>query len=496
MRIAIAGIATESSTFSRDRTPKDRFTLMRGKEFLEAYDWQSRFTYLGDDIDFVPLLVAMVLAGGPVDPDAFDDFLAEIVDGLRASGPWDGVYLHMHGAVNVFGRQGAEETFLRAVREVIGPEPVVAMAMDTHGNFSQELARATDLAACHRHAPHIDREATRERTVRHLVATIRRGEKPLKAWVRIPSLLPGEQTGTAVEPGRSIFGNIEAIIEKFGVLDANLWTSFAWADEERNAASVLVTGYDADSVRVCAEEIAQIYWDAQENFQFVADAWGSWSEALDFALSADDFPVWLSDAGDNVTAGSSGDLTYALSQTLSRQAVLHSGKQLLFAGLVDPPSLAAAVEAGVGACLDRGIGACVDDRYAGPVRRPWIIERFVTGQWNEGIVAVILRHGPVTVSVQSHRVYFVSTADPGSAGYRTLGVAYFDPSPYDIVVVKNGYLFPGQESLAAASFMAITPGGTDMDFERLKFERIRRPMFPFERGFETDLTPQLVGGWS
>lgn len=496
MRIAIAGLATESSTFSRDRTPKERFTLMRGTQFLDTYDWQARFADLGDDIEFVPLLVAAVLAGGPVEPEAFDDFLTEITDGLRRNGPWDGVYLHMHGAVNVLGREGAEETFLHAVREAVGAKPVIGMSMDTHGNFSHELAHATDLAACHRHAPHIDREATRDRTVRHLVATIRRGNRPLKAWVRIPSLLPGEQTGTAAEPGRTIFGNLEATINKFGVLDANLWTSFAWADELRNAASVLATGYDADAVRACAEEIARSYWDAQEDFSFVADRWGTWAEALDFAVASDVSPIWISDAGDNVTAGSSGDLTYTLTETLARKDALTCGKTFLFAGLVDPPSLAAAVAAGAGATLDRGIGAGVDDRYAGPVRRPWTVERFVEGKAGEGIVAAIVRDGPITVSIQSHRVYFLSTTDPGSAGYRTPGVAYFDPSPYDIVVVKNGYLFPGQAAVAAASFMAITPGGTDMDFDRLKFERIQRPMFPFDRGFEADLTPQLVDSWS
>ncbi|MCW2529339.1 MAG: microcystin degradation protein MlrC [Pseudonocardiales bacterium] len=496
MRIAIAGIATESSTFSRDRTPKERFTLMRGDDYLDNYGWKTRFADLGTDIEFVPLLVASVLAGGPVVPAAFDEFLAEIEAGLHSEGPFDGIYLHMHGAVNVLGREDAEETVLRTVRATVGPDPVIGMVMDPHGNLSEELARATDLAACHRRAPHVDREDTRDRTLRHIVATVRRGEKPLKAWVRIPSLLPGEQTGTEAEPGRRIFGRLQPLIEKYGVLDANLWTSFTWADEPRNSASAFVTGYDRDAVRECAEELARSFWDAQEEFGFVADRWGSWSEAIDFAVDTDLSPLWISDAGDNVTAGSSGDITFALSETLKREDLLTGGKQILFAGLVDPGSLELAVQAGIGATLDRGIGAYLDDRYAGPVRRPWIVEKFVDGLYGEGIVAAVLRHGSVTVSIQSHRVYFVTPADPGFAGYPSPGLAHFDTSVYDVVVVKNGYLFPGQAAVAAASFMAITPGGTDMDLQRMEYTRIQRPMFPFDRGFEADLTPKLIDSWS
>ena len=494
MRIAIVGIATETSTFTMDRSPLERFSLTRGEEVLAMYDWAERFADLPADVEFVPGLVATVNAGGPVDAAAYDTLEAEILDWLAAEGPWDGVYLHMHGAMAVEGRDAAEKRFVGAVRAVVGEGVPMSMSMDPHGNLSRELAGMVELAAAHRQAPHVDRWQTRERSVRNLVEVIRRGVAPAKAWVRVPLLLPGERTSTEVEPGRSVFGRMIPAIERYeGVLDANMWIGFAWADEPRNAAAVLVTGWDEADVLACARELADAYWADHEGFRIVAEHHGPWQRALDFVLAGAETPVYLSDAGDNVSAGGSGDLTVALGETLARDDVRASGRSFLFAGLVDAPTFDAALAAGGGAVLDRSIGAVVDRRYAGPVAGRWTVERFIDGVHGEDRpVAAVLRDGHVTVSVQWARRYFVSTADPAFAGYPMPGLAWFDPSGYDVVVVKNGYLFTGQALAAGSFFMGITPGGTDLDDGRLEYHRAGRPIWPLDDGFEPDLEPLLL----
>jgi microcystin degradation protein MlrC len=73
-----------------------------------------------------------------------------------------------------------------------------------------------------------------------------------------------------------------------------------------------------------------------------------------------------------------------------------------------------------------------------------------------------------------------------------VGLAYTDVSPYDVVVVKNGYLFPNQRETSGSEFMAFTPGGTDLDFDRVHFERVWRPIFPLDRDFEADLAPRVL----
>ncbi len=495
MRIAIVGIATETSTFTMDRSPLGRFTLDRGAAVFEMYDWERRFADIPADVEFVPGLVATVSAGGPVDPAAYDALESEILTWLAENSPWDGVYLHMHGAMSVEGKDAAEERFVGNVRAVVGPDVLLSMSMDPHGNLSAELAELVDIAASHRHAPHIDRWDTRERSVRNLVALLRAGgRKPLKAWVRVPLLLPGERTSTVVEPGGSVFGRMLPAMEKYpGVLDANMWIGFAWADEPRDAASVLVTGWDEADVRACARELAQAYWDAHEGFVIVAENSGTWEEALDFVMTDPPSPVYLSDAGDNVSAGGSGDLTFALHSTIARADVLSSGRSILFAGLTDPATFEVALTAGVGAVLDRAIGATVDARFAPPVAGRWRVERFIEGVYGEDRpVAAVLSDGPVSVSVQWSRHYFVSTKDPSYAGYPRPGLAWFDPAGYDVVVVKNGYLFTGQARAAGSAFMALTPGGTDLDYDRLEYRRVVRPIWPLDDGFTPDLEPILI----
>lgn len=492
MRIAIAGIATESSTFTRDLSPRERFSVERGEAIYAMYDWPRRFADLPADVEFVPLTIASVSAGGPVTAGAYDELEAEILDGLRRQGPFDGVYLHMHGAMSVVGRDAAEERFVAKVRALAGPGAVLSMSMDPHGNLSRELAGLVDLAAAHRQAPHVDRWDTRERSVRHLVEVIRRGARPHRAWVRVPILLPGERTSTEAEPGRSAFGAMLPAIERHGVLDANMWTGFYWADEPRNCAAVLVTGWDAQAALACAGQLAEGLWAVRHRFAIAAGHHGCWDEALDFALSGAAAPVYLSDSGDNVSAGGSGDMTFALSRTLARADVMASGKTFVFAGLVDPATFGAALTAGPGAVLERSIGATADSRFAGPVPGRWMVERVIDGVFGEGPAAVLLRDGPVTVSVQWARRYFVSTSDPAWAGYPMPGLAWFDTSGYDIVVVKNGYLFTGQAAAAGSHFMAITPGGTDLDAGRLAWARVARPLFPLDQDFEADLTPVLL----
>ena len=493
MRIAIAGFGAESSTFSAHTMLADHFSVHRGEELLGLYrldEWAPE-----GDVEWVPVVRAHGGAGGPLDPAAYDAFAGEIVAGLAAAGPLDGIYLDFHGAAHVAGRDRAEEEILRRIRAAVGDGPVISMSMDTHGNFSAELAALTDLAVCFRHAPHIDTAQIRERAVRQLLRVVRDGRRPRKAYVRVPVLLSGERTSTLVEPAKTVFGGIEPAISRHGVLDASLWVGFSWADEPRNAAAVLVTGYDEDAIAACAAELARAYWDARQGFVIVSEHSGSWDEAIDFAVSRPALPLWISDSGDNVTAGSSGDITYALAATLPRADLRASGLRVLFAGLVDPLSVRAAAAAGTGAVLSRGIGAGADRRYGGPVERDWEVVRLVEGSRDEGTVGAVLRCDGIDVLVQAGRSYFVDPAVIGPmTGRRLPQHAYIPVDGYNVVVVKNGYLFPDQARKAATWFMAITPGGTDLDQGRLDFRRVWRPIWPLDTDFAADLTPVLLPG--
>jgi microcystin degradation protein MlrC len=65
-----------------------------------------------------------------------------------------------------------------------------------------------------------------------------------------------------------------------------------------------------------------------------------------------------------------------------------------------------------------------------------------------------------------------------------------DPLSVKIVVVKEGYLFPGLSRIAPRYIMLLTPGASDMRIERLAYVRRPKPAFPFEP--ETTFNPDAA----
>ena len=197
----------------------------------------------------------------------------------------------------VEGLDDVEAELLRRVREAVGKDVIVSASMDLHGNVSRELAHGCDLITCYRMAPHEDTMETKERACRNLVELLVQKERrrPIKAWIPVPILLPGEQTSTRVEPAKHIYAAVPEV-ETIG---------YAWADEPRNRGAVVVTGWDEKVVVESAEKLAKLFWDARKDFVFVAPH-GSFKECLDAALSSKSRPYFISDSGDNPTAGGSG----------------------------------------------------------------------------------------------------------------------------------------------------------------------------------------------
>lgn len=58
-----------------------------------------------------------------------------------------------------------------------------------------------------------------------------------------------------------------------------------------------------------------------------------------------------------------------------------------------------------------------------------------------------------------------------------------DYRDYDVIVIKQGYLFPRLKEVAAYSIMSLTPGPTDQLTENFDYKTIHRPMFPVDRDF-------------
>ena len=362
--IAIAGLACETSTFTPSRTLAPAFQPKRGKEIFDKHTFLLPGTELGDAADWQGALIGHALPGGAVTRAAFEELASEIIgrltDIVASAGKLDGLWFDIHGAMCVEGLLDIEAELLRRIRVVIGSETLVSASMDLHGNVSRELVHQTDLITCYRTAPHEDVLDTRERACRNLLALLaQKPRRPIKSWVPIPILLPGEQTSTRDEPAKHIYATVPEVESVKGIIDAAIWVGYAWADEPRNRAAVVVTGWDNEAVRMGAERLAKVFWDAHRDFAFVAPT-GSFKECLDTALSSNSRPYFISDSGDNPTAGGSGDVTWGLTQLLARPEFKHaSGPTVIYASVPGPAAVKTAVEAGIGATVTVTAGAAV-----------------------------------------------------------------------------------------------------------------------------------------
>nr|WP_328808137.1 M81 family metallopeptidase [Nonomuraea antri] len=477
LRIAICGIHIESSTFSPHLSGTADFDVTRGQDLLDRYAWRGE--PWAADVEWVPLVHARALPGGAVEPAAYDAWRAEIVEGL-AGGRFDGVLLDIHGAMSVVGRQDAEGDLITAIREVIGAEPMVSAAMDLHGNVSPTLFAGCDLLTCYRTAPHVDVWETRERAARNLVEALRRGRRPHKSLVHVPILLPGEMTSTRVEPARGLYARIPDIEARPGVIDAAVWIGFAWADEPRCTGAVVATGTDAAATEQAARELGQAFWDARDDFAFVAPT-GTMDECLDTALKDGAArPYFISDSGDNPGAGGADDVTYALERMLARPEIRDGAVRAVFASLFDPEAVARVGHLPIGSPVSVRAGGRVDAREPGPLALEGTLEAVADDPDGGRVVSV--RVGGLSVFLTSRRMQYRLLES-----YRRLGV---DVASADVVTVKIGYLEPELFEAAAGWMLALTPGGVDQDLLRLPYRNLKRPIFPLDREAALEFGPR------
>jgi microcystin degradation protein MlrC len=469
MRIAVAGLHTECSTYNPVLAREADFRVLRGPSMLKDgyFDFLTHFP-----ADFVTILHARAIAGGPVERTLYQRWKGEILKGLRAAMPLDGAYLALHGAMFVDGMFDAEGDLISAVREVVGPDAIIAASYDLHGNVSQRIIDNLDIFSTYRTAPHIDVPDTMRRAVTMLVRAISTGVRPGLIWAPVPVLLPGERTSTQDEPARSFYAQLHQVEEPSGIWDASFQVGYVWADEPRATACAVITGTDRVAMERASVRLAQHYWDLRDQFVFGMET-GSIKECVARAVASQTRPVVLAESGDNPTGGGVGDRAEMLSALIDAGA-----KETIFAGIADAAATEAAYAAGLGGQLSLKIGASLD-----PSSQPAGVDAKVAcllPTEDTRLREAVLRIGGIDLVVTTRRRPFHNIAD-----FTRLGL---DPHGARIIAVKSGYLSPELGPIANPGLMALSPGVVDQFVERTERLHTPQPSFPFDRDF--DYTPR------
>jgi microcystin degradation protein MlrC len=473
-RIAIAGITHESLGSSPLGTRLDDFRVLRGDELLRDRDGLGQ---LADElgVEVLPILAATHIApGGTVELDAYLALRDEIIRGLIALDHLDGVCLLLHGAMLVEHMWSGEADLVRAIRAAIGREVLIAARLDLHANICEDFANRTDIWTAFRTAPHRDATETSRRAVRLLVRAVQSGKRPRPVFVRVPLLLQGEKATTDVEPMRTLEAMAREMEQSAGILNAEVLVGFGWADAPHASSSVAVMAEseaDLPRARHHALSLAHSMWRRRDEFTFDQQVVATVDDALDIALAAPEASVWLTDCGDNPTAGTPGDSTFFLKRLLERGI-----GDAVFASIPDHAAWRSCVSAGAGASVDLELGARWDSTHAGPIAVQGVVEHLFEGNLERGDspMATVNING-VRVIVTGLRKAMTTLDD-----FRRAGV---DPLRHKIVVVKLGYLMPELRDAAPREIMVLTPGYSDMQLERLPYRFATRPIFPLDRDF-------------
>lgn len=469
LRLAIGGIHIECSTFSPLPSRRSDFLRLAGPAMLERYPFLTTPDFAV--VHPVPLAHFRALPGGPVARDCYESMKMEILDRLDAAGPVDAFYLDCHGAMSVEGLDDAEADLLEAIRARIGRALPLTCSQDLHGNVSARFMENVDWITTYRTAPHVDWMETRERAVRFSADWWRAPRPVHRAWTGIPVLVSGEQSSTEVEPGRGLYAPLGAESSRPGLLDASLWVGYVWADQLRTGACAVALGHKREKTAALSASIARRYWNARSEFDFIAPA-RSVEAGIREALTDGPAPFFLSDAGDNPTAGSTGDVT-GLLQTLALQPEISAAdcQRAIFASIADAESARAAATAGPGMVVELRLGGKLDPRHA-----PWPcrarVEFVSPGSGEPDDLEVVLAMGGLRVIVAAKRRAYHRLED-----FLRLGL---EPRAAAVVVVKIGYLEPELKVMARRHLLLLSEGSVPPLISSDRYRNLRRPVHPLD----------------
>jgi microcystin degradation protein MlrC len=344
-----------------------------------------------------------------------------------------------------------------------------------HGNIPARLASHGDILVGLKTAPHTDATQTAELAGRILLETIQGKLRPVSYILPIPMILQGEKAMTTTEPFRSLIEEARRV-EREGmpghaerILAATLFVGCAWTDSPDTGMSVMVTAdRSRAAARAAAIHLSQRIWDARHRFAFGCET-ADLEQGVTAALEAREATVFLTDSGDNVTAGTPGDMPLVLRHLIERKV-----KNTVVAGINDNAAVTRCIEAGEGKTLELSVGATIEKRFGPPVKLEAEVLRLIT----TGQPKAVIRIGSLEVILSAGPSGFTSPS-----GFHGCGI---DPLARKIVVVKQGYLFAGLSRIAPRHIMLLTPGAGDMRIEQLSYIRRRRPAFPFEMDTEFD----------
>src|SRR6478735_92599 len=317
MRVLIGECKQEVSTFNPWPSGYDDFVYSVGEGLIafhrdidsEVGGALSVFNEAG--VDVVGAFSARAItSNGTLSAGDWNRIAREFLDGVAtawSTGPINGVYFSMHGAMCAENDIDPEGFLLQETRKIVGEDVPIVLSLDLHGIVTDRMLSHIDALAAYRTYPHNDFASTGARAADLLLRIMRREVNPVTAVVRIPALVRGDEliTETGLIGGR--IRECEAF-EAAGGLSGNMFWGNPFTDvPELSSYSVMVADGDEALAVDRASRSAKAFWADRAEMQAPLV---SLDDAVLRAQHVKDDrggTVILVDAADATSSGASGD---------------------------------------------------------------------------------------------------------------------------------------------------------------------------------------------
>lgn len=495
-RVLVAAIHHESNSFNPILAGNNDFRVMRGDDFFKNIRDNDSLsgiivTLQEAGYEVIPTVSARAVPNGEVDYDFYMGIKSEIIEMAKKANeerPLDAITLSLHGSMRVKGLGEAEGVLLEELRELFPNIPLYS-SLDMHTTMTEKMHNNCDGFVGYKCAPHTDCTETGVHAAKMTIKALEEKVVGKSAWVKVPILIAGEQSATSTEPMITLINALRKVEKRPGIMAASYLMGFPWADNEDSAVAVYVVAENNQELAdKTAVELGELIWSKRDDFNFLTETYHQ-EEALDKAfegVKSGTTPVYISDSGDNPTAGASSDNTEFIKHILKDKRAENLKTPIIYGGFYDPEATKQC-EGKVGEEVTISFGARFDTKSSTPVTATGIVKNYYKG-WSKfnfpkGDLALFSTGGVDIVLAEQH----VGFTDPQM--YVDLGL---NPAEADIIICKLGYLTSGHDALAKRSIMALTKGNTNEDLKSIDYKLVKRPIFPLDEDFEYNPKDNLI----
>lgn len=480
--IAFGMIYHESNTFTPVYTEEKDFVILKDKDIFDIKDCKDdnfgeikgmlEFFYHKRNYKIVPTICARALPYGIVKKETYQKLKKELLTRFLNINGLSAVFLSLHGSMYVEGIGDGEGDLLSAIKKILPKNALIVCTLDIHATLTRKMVKNVNALIAYKTAPHTDVVDTGVDTGKLLYKALENSLIPKVSYSSIPMLISGEQSETRVEPMKSLINCLRVAEQNSWVLSASYCLGFPWADHSENGVSsiVVVTTNHGKKGKILAKELADSFWQKRRQFDFTTEAFTP-EESIKRAIEGvkkNEYPIFISDSGDNPTAGSPEDNTNLLRLVDQMNLPALINDRPVLAVIYDPEAVCHCVDS-VKKDRELHLGGKIDNIYSKPYKIKGTVEKVI----NKGsIVYVLLRSPKIDVIISSQRVGITHLGI-----FKDIGI---DPMKRKIFIVKSGYLVDNLRNAASRTMLSLTNGCTDLMLKRLPYQRLKRPLFPLD----------------